>query len=271
MAAPVLFELGPVKVTNSMVVALVVAAGMIAFAQISLRNPQLVPSGLQNFWEAVIEGLAKFLENILGWELLKGTFWFFATIFLFIFACNLQALMPGVGTIGWGIGENWYSLEQVTRPLMRGANADVTMTGAMAITFFFIWWVWAIQYNGVGGTLKHIFGSQAKMGGFFGIVVAVIFFAVGFIELVSICVRPVSLTFRLYGNIYGGEAMIEQIKHMTGAWAGLALVPVYLFELLVALVQALVFCLLTAVFTAMMCKHDHGPGHHGSGEGAAHH
>jgi len=274
MAAPVLFHLGPLPVNNSMLVAFAVAAGLIAFVQLSLRNLQVVPGPAQNFCEAVIEGLAKFLESILGWELLKATFWFFATVFIFIFACNLQALMPGVGTIGSGNGSAWYNLHTVTLPWMRGANADVNMTGAMAIAFFFFWWYWAFKFNGFFGVIKHIFGSQAKLPGIVGVLVGAIFVFVGFIELVSIAVRPVSLTFRLYGNIYGGEAMIEQIKHMTGWFAGFALIPVYVFELLVALVQALVFCLLTAVFTAMMCKHDHadhdGEGHAHEG-GSGHH
>ncbi|MDX6767229.1 MAG: F0F1 ATP synthase subunit A [Candidatus Methylacidiphilales bacterium] len=251
-----------------MIVALVVAASLIAFAQVSLRQPALVPGPLQNFWEALIEGLASLLESILGWKLLQSTFWFFATIFIFILASNLQALMPGVGTIGSGYGEHWWALDHITMPFMRGANADVTLTFAMAVSFFFLWWYWAFKFNGPLGVLKHLFGSQAKLGGVLGLFVSVIFLFVGLIEVVSIMVRPISLTFRLYGNIYGGEAMIDQIKHMTGYWAGLALIPVYTFELLVALVQALVFCLLTAVFTALMCKHDDshseegGHGHH---------
>jgi F-type H+-transporting ATPase subunit a len=275
-AAPVLFEYGQgmfkFVITNSMLVALVVAVGLIAFVQISLRNVQTIPGPAQNFCEAVIEGLAKFLESILGWRLLKGTFWFFATVFIFIFVCNLQALMPGVGTIGGGFGSAWYNLHSVTVPWMRGANADVNMTGAMSIAFFFLWWIWAFKYNGVGGTIKHIFGSPIK--GLFGLLIAPVFFFVGLIELISIAVRPVSLTFRLFGNIYGGEAMIEQIKHITGWFGGFALIPVYAFELLVALVQALVFCLLTAVFTAMMCKHDHdahGDDHADSSAGGAAH
>lgn len=273
MAAPVIWERGEglfkFVLTNSMLVAIGVAIALIAFVQISLRRLEVIPGPAQNFCEAVIEGLAKFLEPILGWRLLRGTFWFFATIFIFIFACNLQALFPGVGTIGSGYGSAWYNLHHVTLPWMRGANADVNMTGAMAIAFFFIWWYWALKYNGLGGTLKHLFGSPLK--GILGLLIAPIFIFVGLIELVSIAVRPVSLTFRLYGNIYGGEAMIEQIKHIAGWWGGFALIPVYVFELLVALVQALVFCLLTAVFTAMMCKHDHGHDDHPAEGGAAHH
>jgi F-type H+-transporting ATPase subunit a len=266
MKAPVLFHVGPLPVNNSMIVALVVALGLIAFAQVALRQPQMVPSGLQNVWETVIEGLAGFLESILGWELLKSTFWFFATVFLFILVCNFQALMPGVGTIGYGHGSSWYNLSEVTTPLMRGANADVNMTMAMAICFFFLWWYWAFRFNGFWGVIKHIFGCQAKLPWILAIPVGAIFIFVGFVEIVSIFVRPVSLTFRLYGNIYGGEAMIDQVKHMTGWWGGFALIPVYVFELLVALVQALVFCLLTAVFTAMMCKHEHHGNAHAEGE-----
>ena len=258
MAAPVLFKLGPIPVTNSMCVGLFVVAMLIFFAQMATRDIQRVPAGLQNFWEWIIESLGGVLESILGRDLMKHTFPFFATIFIFILANNLLALIPGVGTVGWG-GVDSHGHETLI-PFLRGANADVTVTLSMAIAFFILWIYWAFKFNGVGGFVHHIFGSKAKLPGVLGLGVALVFFFVGMIEVVSILVRPISLTFRLYGNIYGGEAMITTLKHMFGYWASLVLVPVYLFELLVAFVQSLVFCLLTAVFTALMCKHEEGHG-----------
>ncbi len=261
MAAPVLFEIFGFPVSNSMAISWVVAMLIIAFAQYATRQISRVPSGAQNFWEWVIEGLGGVLEGILGRELFVKTFWFFASVFLFILSCNLFALIPGVGTIGWGYGENWWSLH-VSHPFLRGANADVKMTMAIALVFFIFWIYWSFQSNGVGGVVHHIFGSKAKMTGALGWFVALIFVFVGLIEVVSIMVRPVSLTFRLYGNIFGGESMIEALMMMFGNWSALVLIPVYLFELLVAFVQSLVFCLLTAVFTALMCKHEEGVEHH---------
>jgi F-type H+-transporting ATPase subunit a len=89
---------------------------------------------------------------------------------------------------------------------------------------------------------------------------------VGLLEIVSILFRPVSLSFRLYGNIFAGENMLETMAVLVPGWLGAVLVPIpfYFMELLVGLVQALVFMLLTAVFTMLICQHDedHGKAHH---------
>ena len=88
----------------------------------------------------------------------------------------------------------------------------------------------------------------------------VVFFCVGILELVSIVFRPVSLSFRLYGNVFAGETMLESMSNLVPALAPLIPVPFYFLELLVGFVQALVFTLLTAVFTLLIC--DHGDDHH---------
>jgi F-type H+-transporting ATPase subunit a len=87
----------------------------------------------------------------------------------------------------------------------------------------------------------------------------VVFFAAGCLEIVSILFRPVSLTFRLYGNIFAGETMLETMAKMVPGLGWLLPIPFYFMELLVGLVQALVFMLLTAVFTLLMCQHEEGP------------
>src|SRR5215813_14755801 len=109
--------------TNSMLVTWLVALGLIVFAQIATRNMKEVPEGAQNFWEWLVEGLYGFIEGIVGAELVKKTFWFFATIFIFILFTNWVGLFPGVGTIGWGVdGPHGFEL---TRPWLRGGNADL--------------------------------------------------------------------------------------------------------------------------------------------------
>ena len=85
-----------------MLVTWIVALGVIVFARLATRKMQEVPSGAQNFWEWLVEGLYDFLESIIGPDLVKKTFWFFATIFIFILFTNWFGLIPGVGTIGWG-------------------------------------------------------------------------------------------------------------------------------------------------------------------------
>ena len=259
-----LFSIGKFTVTNSMVVTWFVAAGIILLAQLATRKIKPVPTGLQNFWEWMVESLYNFLEGMIGSQLVKRTFWFFATIFIFILFLNWFGLFPGVGTIGWG--HRTAAGFEVTRPLLRGANADLNLTFAMACTFFVCWMVWAVQANGFGGVILHLFAPKGDTKGVLKILMIVIFFIVGWLEIVSILFRPISLSFRLFGNVYAGEIMLESMAEAGGQFfAWLISIPFYFLEVLVGFVQALVFMLLTAVFTLLIASHE--PGH---GE-AAHH
>jgi F-type H+-transporting ATPase subunit a len=250
-----LIHIGKFAITNSMLVTWLVAAGIIVFAQLAMRKIERIPSGAQNFWEWLVEGLYNFLENIIGRDLVRKTFWFFATIFIFILFVNWFGLIPGVGTIGWGHHDPATGIFRVDRPLLRGGNADLNMTTAMAAIFFVLWVVWAIQANGVGGFLRHLFGAKGETSGILGILMAVIFFMVGWLEVVSILFRPVSLSFRLFGNVYAGESTLEVMSSMVPFLSWLIPIPFYFLELLVGVVQALVFMLLTAVFTLLIAQH----------------
>jgi len=243
-------------ITNSMVVTWLVAVGLILFARFATRKMQEVPRGAQNFWEWLVESLYDFLEGIIGQDLVKKTFWFFATVFIFILFTNWFGLIPGVGTVGWGVRDaHGFHL---TRPLLRGGNADLNMTAAMAMLFFLFWGVWALQANGVKGFFLHLFGPKGESSGALKMLLIVIFFLVGFLEVFSILFRPVSLSFRLFGNIFAGENMLEAMSNLVPGLGWLLPVPFYFMELLVGLVQALVFMLLTAVFTMLICMHDEG-------------
>jgi F-type H+-transporting ATPase subunit a len=253
-----LFHIGKFVITNSMLVTWIVAAGIIVLAQLATRDIKPVPSGAQNFWEWLVESLYNFLESIIGRDLVKKTFWFFATIFIFILFVNWFGLIPGVGTIGWGHYDA-NGVFHVDQPLLRGGNADLNMTSAMAVTFFVLWIIWAVQANGVGGFLLHIFGPKGETSGVLKLLMVVIFFMVGWLEIVSILFRPISLSFRLFGNIYAGENMLETMSTMVPALSWLIPIPFYFMEILVGIVQALVFMLLTAVFTLLIAQHE--PGH----------
>jgi len=255
----ILVHVGKLAVTNSMVVTWIVAAGILLCAQLATRKIKPVPSGLQNFWEWLVESLYTFLENIIGNVLVKKTFWFFATIFIFILFLNWFGLLPGVGSIGWGHHEAATGSFHVDRPLLRGANADLNLTLAMASVFFICWIIWAIQANGFGGVILHLFGPKGETKGALKLLMIVIFFIVGWLEIVSILVRPVSLSFRLFGNVYAGEVMLESMSHIVPSLSWLIPIPFYFMELLVGVVQALVFMLLTAVFTLLIAQHE--PGH----------
>jgi F-type H+-transporting ATPase subunit a len=240
--------------------------------QRAMRNKKEVPSGGQNFVEWLVDGLHGFLSQIMGRDLAKNTFWFFGTVFLFILATNWAALLPGVGTIGFSTEEVAGSrvfTHHVEKPLFRGANADLNMTSAMAVTFFFWWVVWALKSNGPVGFFKHIFAPKGKSEGVMKVMMIVIFGIVGVLEVVSILFRPVSLSFRLYGNVYAGETMLESMQGLVPSLGWLIPVPFYFMELLVGLVQALVFMLLTSVFTLLICEHheEHGHDDHGDDHG----
>jgi F-type H+-transporting ATPase subunit a len=241
-------------ITNSMVVSWAVAIGLIAFAQIATRKMEQVPTGAQNFVEGLVEGLYNFLSGIIGPHLADRTFWFFATIFIFILSANWVGLIPGVGSIGWG--QQTSHGFTINQPLLRGANADVNMTLAMALVFFACWIVWGLREVGPVGFFKELFAPKGESQGVLKVLMVVVFFAAGCLEVVSILFRPISLSFRLYGNIFAGENLLEAMSKLVPGFGWLVPIPFYFLELLMGLVQALVFMLLTAVFTMLMCQHE---------------
>lgn len=241
-------------VTNSMLVTWIAGVGLLLFARAATRSLTRVPGGAQNLLEWMVEGVYNLLESVIGPHLVKKTFWFFATIFLFILVSNWIGLIPGVGTIGWG--HHTADGFIVDQPLFRGASADLNLTLAMALMFFALWIVWALQEVGVGGMAKELFGAKGETTGVMKPLMAIIFLAAGLLEIISILFRPVSLSFRLYGNVFAGENMLEAMSRIVPGLGWLLPVPFYFMELLVGLVQALVFMLLTAVFTLLICQHE---------------
>jgi F-type H+-transporting ATPase subunit a len=266
------FQVGPVMITNSMLETWIVAVVIIVFAQLATRTMKEVPEGAQNFVEWLVEGLYNFLEGIVGHQLVKKTFWLFASLFILILFSNWFGLIPGIGTIGFGPPTGgWLSIAYVSEPLFRGANADFNMTFAMAMVFFLMWIIWALQANGFGGFIMHLFGPKGESKGFLmKALMIVIFFLVGILECISILVRPLALSLRLFGNIFAGENMLETMSNMVQhpAWAHtlcaiIVPIPFYFMEIFVGLVQALVFMLLCACFTLLICQHpDEGHGVH---------
>ncbi len=246
-------------ITNSMIVTWVVAIGLVVFAQFATRRMKPVPEGAQNFWEWLVESLSTFLEGVIGRHLVQRTFWFFATVFIFILFTNWAGLIPGFGTVGWKVQYADGHTEWI--PLLRGANADLNMTLAMALVFFACWIVWALRETGPVGVVKELFAPKGDTTGVLKVLMTVVFLAAGLLEVISILFRPISLSFRLYGNIFAGENMLETMGRLVPGFGWLLPIPFYFMELLVGLVQALVFMLLTAVFTLLICQHEEGEAH----------
>ena len=164
-------------ITNSMVVTWIVAIGIIAFAQIGTRKMTLIPGKMQNFIEWLVESLKGFLEGIIGKHLVDRTFWFFASIFIFVLFTNWFGLIPGVGTIGWG-HQTAHGFH-IDRPLFRGANADLNLPLAMALIFFAAWIVWSLREVGIKGCVKELFAPKGESTGAFKVLHVVVFIAVG--------------------------------------------------------------------------------------------
>jgi F-type H+-transporting ATPase subunit a len=263
-AATTFFQIGPLPVTSSMIAVWGVAALIIAVVTLGTRRMALVPTGSQNLVEAVVDGVQGMLSGLLEPKVVRWALPLIGTYFIFILLSNLVDLLPGVGSIGYGHAKEGglpFAVDHVDRPLLRPPTADANLTVSMAVIYFLMSTFWALRFNGPVGLVKHIFGVKGKIGGFLLLPMAVIFFIVGIVEVISIMIRPVSLSMRLYGNIYGGENVLTlMLKMLPG---GIAAVPFYFLELIVCVVQAIVFTMLCVAFTATLCSHsDDEGGHH---------
>lgn len=265
-AAPeTLFYLGPLPVTNSMVTSWVVSLLLILAVRWAVRRPKLIPTRRQAMVEGVVEGVLGLVEPIVGRRVVFAAFPILASLFVFILIQNWSGLLPGVGTIGWGedTGHGFH----VTRPLIRPGNADMNGTLALTIVHLVAWLFLVLKYAGPRVILKDWFGNKADRREVPVVIyyfLTVIFLFVGVIEVVSVGFRNVSLPFRLFGNVFGGENLLV---HMTGLFKWGLPIPFYLLELLVGFVQALVFTLLVSVYIGLLCNHgddhsaEHGEGH----------
>ena len=263
-AATTFFQLGPLPVTSSMIAVWIVAGLIIAVLALGTRRMALVPAGAQNLVEATVEAVQGMVTGLLDPKVVRWAFPLIATYFIFILISNFVDLLPGVGSLGYGHPKEGglpFAVEHVERPLLRPPTADANITVAMAAIYFLMSTIWAIRFNGPVGLLKHIFGVKGKIGGFLLVPMVIIFFIVGIVEVISIMIRPVSLSMRLYGNIYGGESVLTLMLKMLPF--GIAAVPFYFLELIVCAVQAIVFTMLCVAFTATLCSHsDDEGGHH---------
>ncbi len=254
--------------TNSIFVSIFISGFVIWLCRSATRNMSLVPSPLQNAFELVVEGLYNMLEEIVGRHMIDRTFSFLATLFVFILASNWFSLLPGVGSIGWGEHKPgpFLSLPHVETPLLRPTTADLNMTLAMALMFMLMWLYWSLSEMGVKNFLLHLFGVKGGLKGFLAVALAPIFFFVGIIEVISILFRPVSLSLRLYGNVFAGENLLSSMILLGNElgfpkWAAIIAsvtvpIPFYFLELLVGVLQAFVFMLLCSVYIQIATTHD---------------
>ncbi len=251
--------------TNSLLVTVIVTVLIVIWARISTRRMELVPLANQNLFETLVETLYNLFESVVGRRMVGKTFPLLATLFIFILAANWFGLIPGVGTIGFGKpGPGVLSLEELHDPLLRPSNADLNMTLGMAVFFMIMWVFWTVKEVGVIGFFKHVFAPKGGVTGILWALLLPLFIFVGLIELVSIAIRPVSLSLRLFGNIFAGETLLHTMTDLGRQLPfGLGWIfsivfplPFYFMELLVGLLQAFVFAMLCAVYIKLSTGHE---------------
>ncbi|MDI1320038.1 MAG: F0F1 ATP synthase subunit A [bacterium] len=248
-------------ITNSMATGWVVSAILIAVILLAVRKPQLLPTKSQAVFESLLEALRDLFEPIVGKKAFPAAFPLLVTLFIFILINNWMGLLPGVGTIGWEKGFSDGSHQFV--PWIRPFNADFNGTLALALVSFGAYLI-IFKYAGPKLSLWDLFGNtadKAETPAWLYPFLSLVFLIVGFIEIFSIMIRPFTLSVRLFGNVFGGENLL----HGTGF-----IFVFYFMELLVGLIQAIVFTLLSSVYIGLICNHGDDHDHdHAPGEGHA--
>jgi len=223
VAATTLFSIGPLPVTNTVLSAWMVSAVLIILGLLATRSMKMVPSGLQNLTEVVVDLLLSVCESTMGRAKGRRFFPMVATAFLFILLANWIGLVPPFGDVVW----------------LRSANSDLNITLSMALIVFVLVQYWAIKSQGVRMYFKEFLVPNP-------------------LHILSELSRPISLAFRLFGNILAGEVVIITI---TGMVPLLLPVAFYGLEVFVGILQALIFSMLTMVFLTMATMHERHGGH----------
>jgi len=210
--------------------------------------------------ESLVEGIMDLIKPIVGKKAYKAAFPLLISLFIFILVQNWSGLIPGVGTIYKSNNEGGWT------ELIRPGNADMNGTIGLAVFSMLCWLYLIVRFAGPKAIFLDIFGNKADKRETPAAIyypLFLIFFAVGLLEIISISFRPVSLSFRLFGNVFGGENLIHAMSGMQ-RW-GLP-VPFYFLEVLIGFVQAFVFTLLVSVYIGLICNHgddhDHDETHH---------
>jgi F-type H+-transporting ATPase subunit a len=265
-------RLGPIYITNTLIatwLSILVLIGLFYFAT---RKMKLVPKGLQNFAETIIETLLNFVESVAGKENGRKFFPLIATIFLYVIMNAWMGLLPFFNVIGeahagtsdtlfyklTGLGQ--YSGPIIDLPLFRAANTDINVPLMLALMSFLSVEYWGITSLGLGHYLNKFFRLGGVLQGLGQLIkgrikeaVNAILFGlinmfIGVLELLSEFVRIISFTFRLFGNMTAGEILLLMMAFLI-PWV----IPVifYGLETFIGIIQAFIFAGLTLVFATM--------------------
>lgn len=223
----IVFNIGPLPIYNTVFTAWFVIAIMVLFAYFSTRHMKELPTGVQNFWEMIVELWVGLVEQSMG-RRGRRFLVLIATVFLFILFSNWLGVLPGVGDV---LIRN---PQGEVVPLFRSANSDLNLTAAMAVAVILVTEFFELKSLGPLGYVKGLLIPNP-------------------LRWLEIVTRPLSLSFRLFGNIFAGEVLIFTMINV--AWP--VLFVFLAMELFVGLIQALIFSMLTLVYLTMATAHEH--------------
>ncbi len=237
LASEKIGHLGPIPIDNSLTMSWIAIVVLVVLSYFAARKLKKVPTGIQNVFEFIIEGLFGMVDSIFNnREQSKKYFPFLATIFLFIVTNNWLGILPGVGSIGFHEGAKFI-------PIFRSGNADLNTTIALAALTMILVQVYGIK----------ALSAKEYAGKFFNKNPVLLF--VGMLELFSEFSKIISFSFRLFGNIFAGEVLLAV---MTMLLPYVGPIPFYMLELFVGFIQALVFMMLASVFIKLaITSHEH--------------
>ena len=254
-------------ITNTLLCTWLSIIVLVVLFYFGTRRHDMIPSGMQNFMEWGIESLLGLVEGVTGKEKAKKFFPLVATFFLFIVVSNLLDVFPGVDTVGAINGPGIQALHPSCTPFLgflpqchpvgpflfglisnqvitwvRPATTDLNLTFSMALVSVVVTQIFGFYTLGPKEHLSKYFNFRALLKFNF---TGFIEFFVGILELVTELVRLLSFSFRLFGNIFAGSAVLAVFAFVLPLLADIIFIPL---ELFVAFVQALIFSLLTLVF-----------------------
>ena len=239
-APETLLHIGSFPITNTVVHTFLVDAILVGTALYIAKNTTLIPKFFQTAVETVVEGMYNLTESIAPVKKQAAAiFPYVMTFFLFILVANITSLLPGFGSIGFF--EDIEGKKELI-PLLRGATSDLNTTLALALISVFATHMLSIRITGIKDYLSRWFSLNP------------IYLYVGILELIAELTKIVSLSFRLFGNIYAGEVALGTVSNI---FAFILPLPFLFLENIVALVQALVFSILTLVFMSLLTTPHH--------------
>lgn len=245
-----IFNIGSFTVTNSLISSWSVVIILVIISVVLGKNLKKIPQGLQNIFEMIIEKAVEMMDSVThDTNKSKKIFPFVFTIFIFILLNNWLGLIPGVGSIGFIESSHGHS---VFVPWFRGATADLNTTLALAIfsvlaaNFFGILTVGGWNFLNKFINLKALAEIPGKIIKEPAIaIVNPIKFFVGLVEIIGEIAKVASLSFRLFGNVFAGEVLLAS---MAAIFAFAVPIPFIFLEIIVGIIQALIFAMLTLVY-----------------------